>query len=180
MENQQQLEFEDEEVFTPANETADEPKEEEKIYTTLLPDGKTGGAPLWAKIPKGMKFPRARQAIFIRFEAKWTDSPQRGERQCICWGLTDVDEKFAISRAMGDPNRAAAELTKQMIRAIDGVEVDWDIKPGTININQWWREIGGRCRQMLIRIYTQLHTLTDEERQRFFEECISVVIPSGG
>ena len=181
----QTLELEDE-VVSPVTEGSqeddvveDEKEAQRHRFDVPLPASRVGGAPSWAKIPKGMKFPRARQSVFMKFLPQWTDTPQKGERQCMCWGLTDTDEKMAIDRAMGDNNRAAAELTKQMIRSIDGVEVACDGLPGTGNIDQWWREIGGRCRQMLVRIYTQLHTLSEEERKHFFEECISVVIPPG-
>lgn len=139
-----------------------------------IPDARAGGAPPWARLPAGMKFPRGRQVAFIKFKPEWTDAPQNGERQCIVWGLTDIDEKLAFGRAMGDPNRAMGELTKQMIRAIDGVQVDWSGGGGPGSIDAWWREIGGKCRQMLSRIYTQMNVLPPEEQKDFFENCIEL------
>lgn len=141
------------------------------IYAPL-PAARPGGAPPWVKIPEGFKFPRGRQVAFIRFRAAWTDTPDKGERQCILWALTDADEKVALSRAMGDVNRAANELAKQMVRGIDGYVADWSGNEGSGNIDRWWTEIGGRCRGMLVRIFTQLHVLNDEERKDFFESCI--------
>lgn len=140
----------------------------------IIPEPKAGGAPAWSKVPADMRFPRGRQVLFVRFEAAWTDSPHKGDRQCIIWGLTDIDEKAAFGRAMSDPNRAANELAKQMVRSIDGHVTDWSGTEGPANIDLWWREIGGKCRQMLIRLYTQLHVLPDEDRKRFFESCIEV------
>lgn len=144
----------------------------EAVPSLQLPAARPGGAPAWVVLPPNLKFPRGRQVGFIRFEAQWTDSPQKGDRQCIIWGLSDIDEKVAFTRAMSDPNRAAAELAKQMVRAIDGYQVDWSGTPGPACIDEWWREIGGKCRQMLIRIYAQTHVLPEEDRKRFFESCI--------
>lgn len=139
-----------------------------------IPDARAGGAPPWAKIPAGFKFPRGRQVAFLRFRAEWTDTPWKGDRQAIVWTLTDADEKVALGRATGDVNRAASELSKQMLRAIDGHEVDWGGTPGPGNVDRWWTEIGGKCRQILVRVYTQLHVLSEEERADFFENCIEV------
>ncbi len=139
-----------------------------------IPNARAGGAPQWAKIPSGFKFPRGRQVAFIRFRAEWTDTPWKGDRQAIVWSLTDADEKIGLARAMGDVNRAANELSKQMLRAVDGYEVTWDGSPGPGNIDRWWTEIGGKCRQILVRVYTQLHVLSEEERTDFFENCIEV------
>lgn len=170
--NEQPLQLEDDIITTP---TAADVKEagKERAFAPL-PDARAGGAPAWATIPGGLKFPRGRQVAFIRFLAAWTDTPQKGDRQCIVWGLTDVDEKIALSRAIGDPNRAAGELSKQMIRSIDGLQVDWSGDDNPANIDTWWREIGGKCRQMLIRIYTQLHVLSEDDRRTFFESCIEL------
>lgn len=139
-----------------------------------LPAARPGGAPAWVKIPEGFKFPRGRQVAFIKFKADWTDTPDKGERQCILWSLTDADEKMALVRARGDVNRAASELAKQMVRALDGFSADWSGNPGSGNIDTWWNEIGGRCRGMLVRIFTQLHVLSEDERTDFFENCIEL------
>jgi hypothetical protein len=150
------------------------PEEEPEKPFADLPDARPGGAPGWVKIPEGFTFPRGRQVAFLRFRGTWTDTPDKGERQCILWALTDADEKMALSRAQGDVNRAANELAKQMVRALDGHVADWSGNPGVGNIDQWWNEIGGRCRGMLVRIFTQLHVLNTEERKDFFEHCIEL------
>ena len=165
----------EDDVYAIEDEVIDDPEKPLPIQEFApIPAARAGGAPPWAKLPTGMRFPRGRQVAFIRLLAEWTDSPQKGERQCIIWGLTDIDEKLAFGRAMGDPNRAHAELTKQMVRSIDGVVVDWSGNPGPGNIDVWWREIGGKCRQLLSRIYTQMNVLGEEERKHFFESCIEL------
>lgn len=166
-----ETEFEQPLTIREEEEVAIEPKAER--FATL-PEATQGGAPPWVKIPEGFKFPRGRQIAFVRFRAEWTDTPEAGERQAILWALTDADEKIALSRAMGDVNRAAGELAKQMVRAIDGYVSDWTGANGPANIDQWWNAIGGRCRGMLIRIFTQLHVLNEDERKDFFEHCIAL------
>jgi len=174
VDEEQPLALEDE-TYPATNDDLSPPAEEPAPRQFApLPDARSGGAPKWATVPPNLKFPRGRQVAFIRFKAEWTDAPHRGDRQCIVWGLTDIDEKVALGRAIGDPNRAANELAKQMIRSVDGHVVDWSGDPGPGNIDQWWREVGGKCRQMLIRIYTQLHVLSEDDRRTFFESCIEL------
>ena len=165
---------EDEQPLRLEDEVAPVPGLQQDPVINQLPESKVGGAPAWAKIPSDLKFPRGRQVAFLRFRQEWTDTPASGERQCIVWSLTDADEKMALSRAMGDAARAASELTKQMLRSVDGFVADWSGAPSPANIDTWWRDIGARCRQMLIRIYTQLHVLSEDERKDFFENCIEL------
>lgn len=168
------LDLEDE-FAAPMADDSDEAVEETPVKAFApIPDARAGGKPPWAKCPVGMKFPRGRQVAFLKLLPQWTDAPHKGERQCIIWGLTDIDEKLAFGRSMGDVNRAMGELTKQMIRAIDGVVVDWSGNPGVGNIDLWWREIGGKCRQILTRVYTQMNVLSEDDRKHFFESCIEV------
>lgn len=164
-------------VVEDVNNAPDAPEEEDPSIVppfAALPAARPGGAPAWVKIPEGFKFPRGRQVAFVKFRASWTDTPSKGDRQCILWSLTDADEKLALVRARGDVNRAASELAKQMVRALDGCSANWDGTPGGGNIDTWWNEIGGRCRGMLVRIFTQLHVLSEEERTDFFEKCIEL------
>jgi hypothetical protein len=167
------LELEDE-GFDVGDVPEEVPEEKPVKAFAPIPDARPGGAPGWVKVPQGMRFPRGRQVAFIKLLPQWTDAPHKGERQCIVWGLTDIDEKMAMSRAMGDPNRVVSELTKQMIRSVDGAVVDWSGVGGPGSIDQWWRDIGGKCRQILIRIYTQMNVLPDEDRKHFFENCIEL------
>lgn len=145
----------------------------------LVPEA-TPSRPAWATIPAAdasgqpFRFPRGRDVLFIKLLSSWTDTPKLGDRQIICWPLTPGDYRFAIDRAQGDPNRINDELTKQMVRAIDGHPVDW--AAGTQhNPDIFWTQIGQKCRYLLTRIYLQLNTLSAKETRTFFETCIAVV-----
>lgn len=127
-------------------------------------------APDWAVLPPELKVPAGRQLYFVRFRAEWTDRPDKGDRQCILWSLTEADEKNALKRTRGDAMRGLDELSKQMVRAIDGKVVNWvGVSPAT-----FWDEIGGRCRQLLKSHYTKTHMLGAEETADFFANCIAV------
>jgi len=129
--------------------------------------------PSWVKVPPGLKPPKGRQVLFLRFKAAWTDTPHKGDRQAICWSLSDADEKVALMRAI-TANRTAYELAKQMVRVVDGHVASWDNSQVDGDIDRWWTEIGGKCRQILIRLFAKLHTPSEEERVDFFENCIEV------
>ena len=139
-----------------------------------LPEATDEPLPAWVKIPKGFKFPRGRRAVFVFFHARLTDAPAFGDRQAILWSHTPEDEKFAFNRAQGDANRAPHELAKQMIRAVDGFTADWSGTPSQGNVDTFWRQIGGKYRDLLVRLYAQLHVLTREETDDFFVNCIAV------
>ena len=131
--------------------------------------------PDWVVMPPDLTIPPGRTVGFLRFRAPWTDCPEKGDRQCIVWNLSDMDERIAIKRTtMGDSMQLAGELSKQMIRAIDGVKVNWAAVKGPGCIDEFWKEIGSKCRQMVIRWYTQNHSLTDTEQADFFENCAVV------
>jgi hypothetical protein len=159
-----------------------EPEEEEPEPAPTLPEATAGGAPAWVKIPPDFKFPRGRQVVFLKFRSEWTDSPWIGEelpglkgkwRQCICWTISVGDKKLAIGRAQGDANRVADELSKQMIRAVDGKEIKWDGLPET-SVEEWWGQVGERVRSLVQKVFLQLHVLDREETKDFFENCIAV------
>lgn len=139
-----------------------------------LPASSGEDVPEWALLPGNMKVPKGRQIVFLRFPPSLTGNPHRGERQCIVWTLNDGEEKLANDRTGGSAARAAAEFTKQMVRAVDGVVVDWSKSKGPGSIDEFWREIGPKGRNMLMRIYTQLHLASDEETRDFFESCVAV------
>jgi len=160
----------------------------------LVPEARAGGAPSWVKLPEGLVFPRGRAVLFLRFPAAWTDTPQKGHempdeeavqvagagalwRQCIVIPLTVEDKKHALLRASGDTNRVGDELSKQMIRSVDGYRCDWSGMPSPGSIDIWWNEVGERVRNLLSRVWMQLHTLKREEQQSFFEHCIAVRLP---
>jgi hypothetical protein len=166
-----------EELHPPAAELkTEEPK---KITTRqMVPksDG-TRRAPVWAKIPKGMKFPKGIDVLILRLRPEWTMYPGKGERQVILWQLTDGDQKLAISRAMGDSNRLGIEMTKQMIRAADGMQINWTGDPSApgIDIDRFWHEIGQKGRSLLHRITNQMCIMSEDEHADFFEHCIAAV-----
>lgn len=132
-----------------------------------------GAAPDWVVLPPDLKIPPGRVVAFLMFRAHWTDTPNKGDRQCVVWNLTDTDEKLALKRsASGDAMTIAGELSRQAIRAVDGVKVNWMQPTGPGSIDQFWREIGSKCRQMVTRWYTQNHMLTQAEQTDFFENCV--------
>jgi hypothetical protein len=148
--------------------TAEGPKEK----SLKEPEG--AGAPGWANIPSDFNPPKGGQVIFLKFKAEWTCQPSKGDRQVICWPLTVRDEYNALQRAKGELLKTVDEMSKQMVRFIDGKPVDWTGSDQDASIDNFWREVGPRCRNLLHRVYTQTHTLNDEEHADFFENCVSV------
>jgi hypothetical protein len=150
-------------------------------YLKLPPPRTSATAPEWAKVPavgadgKPFRFPRGVEAFFVRIRGELTSARHKGDRILIVWGLSDGDEKLAYQRAMSDSNRAITELAKQTIRAIDGHGADWSGKGGPGNVDQLWRELGGKGRGQIVRLYTQLHVYDLEEQADFFANCVASV-----
>lgn len=141
-----------------------------------LPEPTPGKAPEWAKVPRNLRVPRGRSVFFLRFPAEWTDTPQKGDRQCILWSLNMGDEKMAYMRAQGDVNRAVWSKAFQTIRSVDGHVVDWSGTPGPGNVETWLDEIGERCRAMIFGFYVRMANLDTEQKKRFFESCVELRI----
>ena len=162
--------------FAAELKTKEEPKKIAPRYVVPKSDG-VRRAPVWAKIPKGMKFPKGIDVLILRLRPEWTMYPGKGERQIILWQLTDGDQKLAISRAMGDSNRLGIEMTKQMIRAADGMQINWTGDPSApgIDIDRFWHEIGQKGRSLLHRITNQMCIMSEDEHADFFEHCIAAV-----
>ena len=136
-------------------------------------------APPWAKVPPApFRFPRGVDVLFVRIRAEMTSARQKGDRILIVWGLSDGDEKLAVQRSMADSNRVITEMAKQTIRAVDGHPADWSGRPGPGNVDQIWRELGGKGRGQIVRLYTQLHVYDAKEQSDFFENCVALV-PTG-
>lgn len=134
--------------------------------------------PAWCPpIPTGVKIPKGRLAFPMRFREHLTDAPWKGERSFVLWSLSPGDEKLAYSRARGDAARGAAELAKQMIRVVDGVPAT-DVRGDAGSVDEFWNEIGGKCRQFLIKWYVQTHVMNEEEQTDFFENCVAAVMGS--
>lgn len=135
--------------------------------------------PDWAVLPEGFKMPLGKQVIALRFRAKWTDYPKRGDHWVLLWNLTEADEKLALKRTRGEGIRAIDELTKQTIRVIDGHRADWVALAGPGSMRAFWDEVGGKCRQQLKNVYAKRHTMSQEELTDFFTDCIAVATVSG-
>ena len=84
------------------------------------------------------------------------------------------DKKIASSRAQGDANRLADELTKQFMRVIEGTVAEWTGAVGVGNIDAFWDHIGEKCRRKLNELFLKMHTMSVEESADFLENCIVV------
>lgn len=142
--------------------------------------------PEWALIPAWKApagFPAGRAVFFIPFivekmanrvggaPIKLKDGSLRVCRQVVIWELNLGDEKAALMRAGGDPNKAGSEFAKQMIRAVDGVPVSWGDLKSPAHPERIWADLGPRYRNLLSRWYTALHVLGEKEIVEFFYNC---------
>lgn len=169
------------------------------ILSMQLPVPEAGGKPAWVNVPEGFTFPRGKQVLFMKFKSAWTDAPWKGKtildpatganeidangkdvlyRQCVIWPINTADKKLALSRASRDPNRAADELTKQMVRVHDGLEADWAVVRAN-GVEMFWNELGERCRGLLTRVFTQLHVLDIDSTRDFLANCIEARATGG-
>ncbi len=145
----------------------------------VLPEPTSNEIPEWAKVPAGMKFPKGKQVIFMRFRPSMTDTPSKGERQAIIWSNSIGYQKLAYARADKDPNKMSEQLAKQTIRSVDGMRVDWSGEMTSANIDVWWDEVGPKCRGIIDKLYMQLHYASREEAVDFFENCVAVRVVAG-
>jgi len=161
------------------NGQADMPEEEsplERMGTALTKDT-SNVIPEWFVTPAQMKAPPGRKIVIMRFRPSWTLAPEKGERQIVCWQLTELEEHQAAQRARGDDRRMVHEMAKQCIRYIDGQRVNWTMTPGMgANISAFWDEIGSACRKLVIHYYIKAHTLPDDDQLDFFSNCITSTI----
>lgn len=140
----------------------------------------TEGVPAWVVVPTNFRWPKkTKQVYFVRFRAELTETPEKGERQAILFGLNEADEKIARKRAAGDRDKTIPELTKQMLRAVDGESVDWMAKFGKGNPVTFWKEIGYVARQQLQAIFLKTHQFTPEQQSDFFTNCVAVMSVGG-
>lgn len=148
-----------------------------------------GTVPAWARVPTGMRFPRGRLVAFIRFPAAWTDKPLYGHttpdlpglwRECILWNPSPGDEQIAAERCvtMQTENRYMAELIKQMIRSVDGLPIDQTGRPTAQNVDLFWTQIGVKGRGLLIKHWSQMTSVTREQRMFFFGQCVGLYVAS--
>jgi hypothetical protein len=121
----------------------------------------------WMKVPEGLKMPAGWTIFFVRFRAAMTNTPKKGDRVAIVWNLSEVDEKLAARRSQGSAVRIIDEMAKGMIRAIDGkIATPQDVQ-------NFWSEIGGKCRHQLKSLYLKNHTMSPEENTDFLDSCIA-------
>ena len=130
--------------------------------------------PEWAQVPgDGFKLPPdGKEVLYIKIPGSLTDYKGKGDRQCIMWNLTYADEKNALKRCFNDPMRTTDEMTRQMIRAIDGRRVNWASPASPDGIDRWWDEIGIRARMLLKGIFVKRTSASQEERLDFFGNCV--------
>jgi len=124
--------------------------------------------PSWAQaaIPAGLQIPRGRTVIVFRFLREWTDDKVQ-DRTCVLWNLSVGDEKLANQRGGDNSNNVLMELSKQMIRAIDGAKIDYTGRDKSVDINAWWNVIGRKCRSLIVSAFVRNHSLTTAEKIDF-------------
>lgn len=136
----------------------------------------TPGVPGWCPVPSGFVVPRGKRPVFMRFRAAWTDDPTLGDRTCVLWSLSVNDERLANKRALAQGQETAlGELSKQMVRVIDGMFVDWSGANSAADLDRFWDKIGAKCRQLVMNTYLKTHNLDEAERADFFGNCIEVM-----
>ncbi len=173
----QAVEIDEEEAAKVFDE--DDQTNQSRMQAAVDPEASATEPPEWAVVPDGMKLPEAgSQIAFVRIPAKWTRTPSKGDRMCICWPIGETEERLAYQRARGDQIRSLTELAKASIRAIDGCRTDWSgnmNKPGSIT--SFWSDIGPKGRSMIRNYYVRTHTVTDEEALDFFSQhFVSVTV----
>lgn len=171
---------------------AEEPEIEEPVEVALPPekieiDPQAGARfPAWAKIPEGLKFPAGRDILFVPLPLDLMEKKTGGEiivdrrgnkrlcRQLILWAVNLGDKKIARKRAAGDILAYQDELTLQMIRAIDGEPVAWSAMSSSAYPPRIWGEMGEQLRNLLHRLYSSMHVLSQEHVDDFFGNLIEL------
>jgi len=130
--------------------------------------------PNWADtaIPSTLKIPSGRTVVVMKFRAEWTDTPHKGDRTCVLWNLSCGDIKIANERGGDNGFNTMIERAKKMVRAIDGLEVDYSGRNPAANLQTWWTEIGEKCRVLIQSHYSRSHSLDTAERIDFLAHCV--------
>lgn len=139
-------------------------EDEEEAGQSVAP---VTGAPDWVRQPPNFTMPVGWTIWYVRFRANQTNTPSKGDRHCILWNLSEADEKLAARRCLNNANRAVSEMTKQMIRAVDGVLATPEAR------DVFWSEIGGKGRAQLHGLYARTHMMDEKENTDFFASCIA-------
>lgn len=133
--------------------------------------------PAWASAaePEEMTYPQEGTVWFLRLLPDVTGRPKLGERVIIVWALSVRDERNARSRAqtLGEGVSTIEEYTKAMLRAWDGKKLDWAKPSAAIELDKFWEEVGPKYRSLLTAWYLRTHQLSDEDRLRFFAQCVA-------
>lgn len=151
-----------------ALESAQQETGQSKLAKALNPKSAlVQGAPPWADIPPTLIIPRGVEVAFMKFALR---DPPGAELQIILWELGVRDERMARARTQGDQGtRLLDEMTKQMIRVIDGEVVGWG---NPLVVEAAWERIGPKYRNVLNAWYMKAHHLEDEERVDFFQHSV--------
>lgn len=150
---------------------APKPEPDEERYAKLDDGDTSEKLPEWAKnaIPSDMRFrpPPGVVMHFLRFRKELTKQGTRakGDRVVIVWELSLQEERVARSRTFGDSTRTYEELSKMMLRAVDGTYIDQS-HPDLVD--RTWDEIGPRYRNTMNLWYLRTHNLSEDDRLRFF------------
>lgn len=145
-----------------------DPTQVDSADPTALPD--------WVVIPPEVKMPPpGRRLVAIKFEPDITERADLGDRWCLCWSLSLNEERAATARMKGDPARFHFEMSKAMLKVIDGRPVDWS---GAINgvhgVNPdvFMEQIGFIGREILAMTFQRLHNMSAERRLDFHARCM--------
>jgi hypothetical protein len=135
-------------------------------------DGDTSTLPEWAQnaIPPNLKIPKGETVFVVRFLKEWTKD-RSCDRTAVIWQLSVGDEKLANQRGGDNSANVLMELSKQMIRAIDGKKVDYTGRSKEANLDAWWNAIGRKCRSLISAMFIRMHALSDEEKSYFLARC---------
>jgi hypothetical protein len=145
-------------------------REDAETSAEMGPEETPDVMPAWAvaSIPQGLRVPMGRTVVVMRFRSEWTDRADKGDRTCVLWNLSVGDEKIANQRGGDNAVNVTNEQAKAMIRAVDGTIAD--PQPGK-NVDQFWNEIGKKCRGLVINHYVRAHSLTQAEKISFLASC---------
>lgn len=157
--------------------------------------------PEWVKpfLPSELVIPQGVQVAFLRFPSRLTAAPGKGvpslyaevdpkdpskevlierlSRVVVVWTITLSEERLGTKAAR--TSALTDELSKRMIRAVDGRIVDWTGNKGkeegyVYTSDPIWQELGPKCRIVVRNLYNKFHSMNDDEATNFFLNCLVV------
>ena len=135
-------------------------------------DGAVGELPEWATIPADVKVPPGRRVWYLKFKAAWTVTPDKGDRVCVLWPISDAEENIAAERSGDKRYKLLKETSKMMIRVIDGHKARHTRDGSTGDVTLFWEDIGPKCRQQIMSLYMRSHSLDNAEMMDFLANCM--------